>query len=261
MLRYELRSVVQSPLKLGGIVLGIALWFFLEASSVNIPNLNMPIELLNIAWGENFATIEEFTAAFKAEHIPGLIAKLGWDTSGISWVIPALAATLLASGFTSGSTAQALSRGTGQIRLWAVKVIGFYLCVFVMQVYVLWLHILRLWPYLNLEQTSRLFLWIFLLHSIYACGFAAPTVLIAFGTQSVFLTAAIDYAYLIVAALAFQDIASRAWFPLTYLSERSIWQEFNTSLAQKGCLVSFVWIAVFSALSLLVFLKRDIRKN
>ena len=259
MLRYELRSVAQSPIKLGGIVVGIVLWFFLEASSMNIPNFHLPIELLNVAWGEHFATIEEFAAAFKTEYVPGLIAKLGWDTSGISWVLPALAAVLVASGFSSGSAALALSRGVGQVCLWAVKVIGFYLCVFLMQIYVLWLHILRLWPYLDLEQTSRLFLWIFLLHSVFACGFAAPTVLIAFSTQSVFLTAAMDYAYLIVAALAFQNGAGRTWFPLSYLNERSIWQEFNVSLAQQGCLVSAVWIVLFSALSLLVFLKRDIR--
>jgi len=256
-LRAEIHSGVHNRTRWVCLIIFTLLWFWIEAISVLLPDFeNMSFDMLRLTFGSDADTIEEFML----DYLSIMIRKIGWDSSGIAWFLPAMSGILIATSFGSREVQFVLTRGVSRGKYMLVNLLRYVVVILLMHLVTLLLHVVRMgggFAFQNLDW--GLFWNVYWTKSLFALGWLGPTVFIAFAVQTTFITIALSYAYLFVGYCISRIDVLRYWFPISYTD---YWRDpTQLDMLHSGILVSVIYLVIFTLLSYLFFRRATIVRD
>lgn len=257
MLRAELRSGVRNPARWVIVVILLLLWFFIEAKYVRVPDYETEsLDNLRLGFGSDADTIDEFMV----DYLSIMLRKIGFDTSGISWFLPAMSGILIATSFGSREVQLILMRGVSRGYYLTIKLLHYTAVILLMHLATLLMHVARMggtFAFQNLDW--GLFFTIFWTRSLFILAWLSVTVMIAFVSQNTFITVGLSYVYLILSAVLGAYTATESYIPIHYID---YWRDpTQLDMLQRGILVSVIYLVIFTLGAYLHFRRATIVRD
>lgn len=259
MLRYFLRTRWRDYISWGCLILLTIIWFLADQKQSEPPVITEnTLFMINISYGTDFTSMADAVARLPAFMVYRFFNISAFRFNGSQILISLFSSLLLARHLGNPAATQPLWHGRSRTAYALLLSAMFYLTMILLQGVQFLLHLLQMgfacFPLMDWGQLLHLFL----LHSLYLCGFVSITAFFAFATQSMLFTTLASMGLLIALRLL-QSTALLSYTPVYYSITPALVPPYNDAILMKGVLVSVVWILVFTVASCVVYSRRDIR--
>lgn len=230
----------------------LVFWFFNDREEARPPYIDeLNFDNYNIVYHTDFQTADEAITGISLIMLERLYSFPG---NAFLWLLPGLSALLLAR-LLGGRTVQTpLQRGRSRTHVCLSMTATFYLTVLLMWAIVTLRMILQLDRSVYSQIRWGILLRQLLFNTLCVCGLFSATVFFAFATQNMFHTTLLSFAWLGIVML----LRKTAILPTSFVGTIDGLSPSMSRMA-AGAAISLFWIALFAALSCLVYNRRDIR--